>query len=292
MNNKKDKFLLIDGNFLLFQSFYASYSRYGSSMQDSQGRSTNGVHVFFMTLHKILNYIQPQYLFIAFDAHGKTKRHLLYEDYKAGRSKAPESIHEQFDYVKQILTGFNIKWFEQVGDEADDLIATLSQIENVEKYIFSKDQDLLQLVNESTSVIYKSSDNEFDLYTTSNFEQIHKIKPYQIPDLKGLAGDSSDNIKGVAGIGKIGAIKLINKYGSIENIYQNIHEIKGATKSKLELGVNDAKFAKSLTILNKNVEMNTDLPFYSVTTINVDEGINVLESFDLNYVITKWKEFM
>ncbi|QBF34351.1 5'-3' exonuclease [Mycoplasmopsis phocirhinis] len=287
----KPKFLLIDGNFLLFQSFYASYAKYGASMQDNQGRSTNGVHVFFLTLHKILNYIQPQYLFIAFDAHGKTKRHLLYKDYKAGRTKAPEIIHEQFSYVKQILTAFNIKWFEQIGDEADDLIATLAQIDDVEKYIFSKDQDLLQLVDKDTSVIYKNNVNEFDLYTMSNFEYFHKIKPHQIPDLKGLAGDNSDNIKGVNGIGKIGAIKLIQQYGSLENIYQNINNIKGATKTKLELGYEDAKFAKSLTILNKNVEMNLDIAFYSVANVNIENGIKELQNFNLNSVIQKWNEF-
>ncbi|WP_308506967.1 5'-3' exonuclease [Mycoplasma zalophidermidis] len=287
-----EKFLLIDGNFLLFQSFYASYHPSRSIMTDMNGKTTNGVHVFLMTLHKILEYINPQYLFIAFDAHGKTYRHDLYDDYKAGRTKAPEIIFEQFAIIKEILTSLNIKWFEQVGDEADDLIATLSKIKDVDKYIYSKDQDLLQLVCEDTSVIFKNKEGDFDLYTKDNFEQIHNIKPSQIPDLKGLAGDTSDNIKGVAGIGKVGALKLINTYGSIEEIYRNIDKIKGATKQKLINGQDDALFCKKLTILNTNVSMNTELSFYSCSKIDLNIGLEVMKKYSLNTAFSKWLSFL
>ncbi|MCR8966271.1 5'-3' exonuclease [Mycoplasma zalophidermidis] len=287
-----EKFLLIDGNFLLFQSFYASYHPSRTVMKDKNGNTTNGVHVFLMTLHKILEYINPEYLFIAFDAHGKTHRHDLYDDYKAGRTKAPEIIFQQFTIIKDILTNLNIKWFEQVGDEADDLIATLASIKNVNKYIYSKDQDLLQLINQNTNVIYKNKDGNFDLYTNDNFEQIHKIKPSQIPDLKGLAGDSSDNIKGVLGIGKIGALKLINTYGSIEGIYQNIEKIKGVTKQKLIDGKSDALFCKKLTILNTNVSMNTELSYYSCTQLNVNKGLEAMEKYSLNTAFSKWLSFL
>ncbi|WP_029608550.1 5'-3' exonuclease [Mycoplasma simbae] len=285
----KERFLLVDGNFLMFQSFYASLNSRGPLMQDSHGRSTNGVHVFLMTLKKVIDYVNPHYLFIAFDAFGKTKRHELYDEYKAGRTKAPEEIFDQFRYIKQILTSFNIRWFEQVGDEADDLIATLSQIDGPAKFIYSKDQDLLQLVNEETNVIYKTKAGDFDLYSLDNFEYFHQIKPHQIPDLKGLAGDSSDNIKGVAGIGPKGAINLINTYGSIESIYENIDKIKGATQKKLIDGKNDALFCKDLTKLNKCVNMDKQIDGYSIVKINVEKGLAELNNFDLAAAISKYK---
>ncbi|AIA29775.1 5'-3' exonuclease [Mycoplasmopsis californica] len=283
------KFLLVDGNFLMFQSFYASYMPNIQLMTDSQGRSTNGVHVFMMTLHKLIKYINPDYLFIAFDAHGKTKRHEQYEDYKAGRSKAPTIIFEQFAIIKDILSSWNIKWFEQEGDEADDLIATLCKNSTANNYIYSKDQDLLQLVDANTEVIFKSKEGFFDTYNIYNFENYHGILPSQIPDYKGLAGDSSDNIKGVNGIGSIGAKKLINTFGSIENIYANISQLKGAIKQKLIAGEKDAFFCKSLTTLNKEVIMNSELDFYSVKKIDKNQGLNKMMEYELNSTIIRWK---
>ncbi|BAP00797.1 DNA-directed DNA polymerase [Mycoplasmopsis californica HAZ160_1] len=283
------KFLLVDGNFLMFQSFYASYMPNIQLMTDSQGRSTNGVHVFMMTLHKLIEYINPDYLFIAFDAHGKTKRHEQYEDYKAGRSKAPTIIFEQFAIIKDILSSWNIKWFEQEGDEADDLIATLCKNSTANNYIYSKDQDLLQLVDANTEVIFKSKEGFFDTYNIYNFENYHGILPSQIPDYKGLAGDSSDNIKGVNGIGSIGAKKLINTFGSIENIYANISQLKGAIKQKLIAGEKDAFFCKSLTTLNKEVIMNSELDFYSVKKIDKNQGLNKMMEYELNSTIIRWK---
>ncbi|TQC54003.1 5'-3' exonuclease [Mycoplasmopsis mucosicanis] len=279
---RKNTFLLIDGNFLMFQSFYASYAMSnGNMMNDYNGRSTNGVHVFLMTLSKIIDYVEPTHLFIAFDAFGKTKRHEKYDDYKAGRTKAPAEIFEQFKYIKEILSAFNIQWLEQVGDEADDLIATLAQNKDALNIIYSKDQDLLQLVNENTYVLFKDKYGEFDCYTDNNFESYFNLQPYQIPDFKGLAGDSSDNIKGVVGIGKIGAIKLINQYENIENIYKNIDEIKGATKQKLINGKDDAFFCKGLTILNTQVNMNTNLDDYLMSKINKKQGNAKLDEFGL-----------
>lgn len=283
------KFLLVDGNFLMFQSFYASYMPNVQLMRDSQGRSTNGVHVFMMTLHKLIEYINPDYLFIAFDAHAKTKRHEQYEDYKAGRSKAPTIIFEQFAIIKDILSSWNIKWFEQEGDEADDLIATLCKNSTANNYIYSKDQDLLQLVDANTEVIFKSKEGFFDTYNIYNFENYHGILPSQIPDYKGLAGDSSDNIKGVNGIGSIGAKKLINTFGSIENIYANISQLKGAIKQKLIAGEKDAFFCKSLTTLNKEVIMNSELDFYSVKKIDKNQGLNKMMEYELNSTIIRWK---
>ncbi|MBT1369433.1 5'-3' exonuclease, partial [Mycoplasma bovis] len=156
MNSDNNLMLLVDGNFLVFQSFYASYNKYkpNSVLVAKDGTTTNGVHVFFQTLFKLMRLYNPTHMFIAFDAKGKTKRHEVYNNYKAGREKAPEIIFEQFDLTKKILSAMNIKWFEKVGYEADDLIATIAKHNNQFKnYIYSKDKDLLQLVNENNCII-------------------------------------------------------------------------------------------------------------------------------------------
>ncbi|RMX34788.1 5'-3' exonuclease [Mycoplasmopsis fermentans] len=290
----KDNFLLIDGNYLLFSSFYASYNpdRLENIMRSPQGITTNGVHVFLMTLSKLITYFKPKYLFIAFDAYGETRRHKIFKDYKAGRTQAPEIIFEQFKLIKDILTKLNIKWFEQVGDEADDLIATLAQNKECNNLIFSKDKDLLQLVNENTSVIKVVKENfkvSYELEDINNFENIHEIKPSQVADYKGLAGDSSDNLKGVNGIGHKGAIKLIQTFDSIENMYQNIDQVKGKTKDKLLSEKDQAFLCKSLAKLNLNVNMDRNLNNY-LKNIDFVNGVDTMRFFGLNKCANLFEE--
>ncbi|MCE6090826.1 5'-3' exonuclease [Mycoplasmopsis agalactiae] len=291
MNSENKLMLLVDGNFLIFQSFYASYNKYNpnSVLVAKDGTTTNGVHVFFQTLFKLIKFYKPTHMFIAFDAKGKTKRHEEYDDYKAGREKAPEIIFEQFDLAKKILSAMNIKWFEKVGYEADDLIATIakhnSQFNN---YIYSKDKDLLQLVNENNSIIkiIKKVGNftEYQLETINEFVDIYGINPNQIPDYKGLAGDSSDKLKGVAGIGPKKAISLLNEFGTLEAIYENIYKISGKTKEYLENDCESAHFCKRLAILNSDVEMDTNIEDYKII-LNQDEAIAILREFGFDGVL-------
>lgn len=291
MKNKiEERMLLIDGNFLMFQSFYASYNPYypENVMTAPNGVTTNGVHVFMQTLFKLLKFANPKYLFIAFDAHGKTKRHEEFEGYKAGRVKAPVIIFEQFAAIKEILSALNIKWFEKVGDEADDLIATLAFHNNTcPNWIFSKDKDLLQLVDENTNIIKVQKDydsyNSYELETIDNFKDIYGINPEQIPDYKGLAGDSSDNLKGVQGIGPKKAVTLLNEYNTLENIYDHLSEIKGKTKEYLEKDKEQAMFCKKLAILNKNVNMNLKMENY-ILSLNDQEASDVFTKYGLHNV--------
>ncbi|ADV34867.1 5'-3' exonuclease [Mycoplasmopsis fermentans] len=290
----KDNFLLIDGNYLLFSSFYASYNpdRLENIMRSPQGLTTNGVHVFLMTLSKLIAYFKPKYLFIAFDAYGETRRHKIFKDYKAGRTQAPEIIFEQFSLIKEILTKLNIKWFEQVGDEADDLIATLAQNQDCNNLIFSKDKDLLQLVNLNTSVIKVVKENfkvSYELEDINNFETIHGIKPSQVVDYKGLAGDSSDNLRGINGIGHKGAIKLIQTFDSIENMYQNIDQIKGKTKEKLLDEKDQAFLCKALAKLNLNVDMNKNISDY-LLNLNLEDGLDAMRFYGLNKCANLFEE--
>ncbi|WP_416738120.1 5'-3' exonuclease [Mycoplasmopsis meleagridis] len=285
-----EKFLLIDGNLLLFQSFFASYNPYSQAnlMKSPLGITTNGVHVFLITLAKLINYFQPKYLFIAFDANAKTKRHQMYSDYKSGRNKAPEIIFEQFFLIKDILKKLNIAWEEKEGDEADDLIASLSSKFKTDNYIYSKDKDLLQLVKENISIVRNNKEHNFEIINEENFRFFYGFNPEQVADFKALAGDSSDNLPGVNGIGDKGATKLINEYGNLENIYENLDSIKGKLKEKLTKDKDQAFLCKNLALLNKNVEMNHNLNFYANYLNNADEGFLFLEKHGLN----KAKEYL
>ncbi|QSF13969.1 5'-3' exonuclease H3TH domain-containing protein [Mycoplasma sp. Mirounga ES2805-ORL] len=288
----RKRFLLIDGNFLMFQSFYASSYSGQPLMTNNEGTPVNGVHVFLMTLHKLISITNPNYIFIAFDAFGKTKRHNEYEDYKAGRTKAPEIIFPQFALIKEILTKMNIPWKEKLGDEADDLIATLAYKTNeCNNIIFSKDKDLLQLVSGNTFVLRKRKANStsyFDLISSNNFLDEYELNPSQIADYKGIAGDPSDNLKGIQGIGHKTAIKLLQKYGSLESIFNNINEIKGKTKDKLLEGREHGELCKKLAILNTNVDMDLNIDLYK---LNINKE-SLKEIFDKHSLASTKEKFL
>lgn len=289
---KKDNFLLVDGNLLMFQSFYASYNPHFEVLQNSQGITTNGIHIFFMTLFKLIKKISPKYLFVAFDSPGDTTwRSLEFSEYKAGRQKAPEIIFEQFQWTKKILSKLAIPWIEKKGDEADDLIATLStHNEETNNIIYSKDKDLLQLVNHNTSVLkYDSFNHKYIVIDSENFFNIFELEPNQIPDFKGLSGDSSDNLKGVKGIGVKTAIKLLNKYYTLENIYDHINELSSSIQTKLLNEKSSAYVCKKLATLNHNVDIPKLASDY-LLEIKKEDANDIFNELELNVLSEKLQE--
>lgn len=285
MKNNQNKILLIDGNYLMFQSFYGTYTPNGYIMRNNKGVPTNGTHMFFMILFNLINSTSPTHIFVAFDAAGKTKRHEIYPEYKDGRSKAPEEIFVQFKHVKQILDELNIPHNELVGHEADDLVGTLSKNLPGQKFIYSRDKDLLQLVSNDTAIIFKDNKTKnYELITQENFEDIYEIKPSQIPDFKGLAGDSSDNLHGIRGIGEKTAIKLINKYGSFENIIQNVNELTPSLSLKVKNDLESGIMCKKLAIINTHVdEISKNENDYE---FNLNKsGTQTLNELELNQIL-------
>ena len=248
------KVILIDGNNLLFRSYYATaYS--GNMMKNSKGFPTNALYGFINMINKIINEEKPSYIAVALDK-GKTFRHDEYSEYKAGRIEAPDELKSQIGVAKTLLDYLGIKYFEAVGYEADDIIGTFSQMitnsNDYEGLIVSSDKDLLQLI--SNKVIVKLlKTKESLLMDRANFEKEYGISPIKIIDLKSLQGDSSDNIPGVKGIGEKTALKLLQDYQSLENIYVNIEEIKGKLKDKLLDGKESAFMSKQLATIYKEV---------------------------------------
>ena len=255
-----EKVILIDGNNLMFRSYYATaYS--GSIMKNSKGFPTNALYGFTNMINKIINEEKPTKILVAFDK-GKTFRHDNYHEYKAGRIEMPSELKQQFVVAKELLDAMGIKYFEIDGYEADDIIGTFANMitnsDNYEGIIISSDRDLLQLINNKIKVkLLKNKD--YIMMDENTFLDMYGIEPNKIIDLKGLEGDSSDNIPGVKGIGEKTALKLLQEYGSIENLYVNLDKIKGKLFDKLNEGKDSAFMSKQLATIFKEVPMDLTL---------------------------------
>lgn len=250
------KVILVDGNNLLFRSYYATaYS--GNLMKNSKGFPTNALYGFSNMLNKIIKDEKPEYMIVAFDK-GKTFRHEKYEEYKAGRIKTPDDLVMQFKPSRELTRALGIKCFEIDNYEADDIIGTYSRMidENpeYEGLIVSSDKDLLQLISPNVKVkLLKSHD--YIMMDEEEFKKTYGLEPIKMIDIKGLQGDPSDNIPGVKGIGEKTALKLLQEYGSVEGIYENIDKITGATKQKLIDGKKEAFDSKDIATIYKEVEV-------------------------------------
>ena len=255
------KIVLVDGNNLLFRSYYAT-AYTGNIMRNKEGFPTNGLYGFVNMINKIIYEEKPEYMMVAFDI-GKTFRHEQYDEYKGGRKETPEDLKVQFPVAKKILTAMGIKYLECIGYEADDIIGTISlwcdKDPEFEALIVSSDKDLLQLISSDTKVkLLKTKD--YIMMDMNTFIETYGFEPIKMIDLKSLMGDASDNIPGVKGIGEKGAIKLLCEYGSLDQIYENINKISGATKIKLEDGKKDAYYSKELVTIYRDVPLD-DISF-------------------------------
>ena len=254
------KVILVDGNNLLFRSYFAT-AYTGNTMRNSKGFPTNGLYGLVNMLNKIIREEKPEYMLVAFDK-GKTFRHEKYLDYKGGRNETPDDLKKQFSVAKKLVPLMGIKCFEIDNYEADDIIGTYSKMALIdpefETTIVSSDKDLLQLINEETEVkLLKQKD--YIRMNEETFIDTYGIKPIRMIELKGLMGDASDNIPGVKGIGEKTALKLLQEYDSLENVYDNIDNIKGATKQKLIDGKESAFMSKDIATIYNEVPVTYSL---------------------------------
>ena len=262
--------ILVDGNNLMFRSYYATaYS--GNIMKNSKGFPTNALYGFVSMMNKIINEEKPEYIAVAFDI-GKNFRKEKYDFYKEGRSATPDELKSQMPIARDILTAMGIKYLELAPYEADDIIGTLARMadEDPEVYatIVSSDRDLLQLISPVVDVkLLKQKD--YIRYNPETFLLDWGIEPIKIIDLKALAGDSSDNIPGVKGIGDKTALKLLQEYGSLEGIYDNIENIKGKTREKLETDKENAFMSKEIATIYREVPL--DIEFEGIKYLGTNE---------------------
>ena len=268
------KVILVDGNNLLFRSYYATaYS--GNLMRNSKGFPTNALYGFTNMLNKIIREELCEYMIVAFDK-GKTFRHEKYEGYKDGRIKTPDDLVMQFKPSRELTNALGVKCFEIDNYEADDIIGTyakmIDETEGYEGLIVSSDKDLLQLISPKVKVkLLKTHD--FVMMDEEEFKKTYGLDPIKMIDIKGLMGDPSDNIPGVKGIGEKTALKLLNEYGSIEGIYDHIDEISGSTHQKLVDGKESAFESKEIATIYKEVPV-----LYSLEELKKDEPTDKLRS--------------
>ena len=250
------KLLLADGNSMLFRGYYAT--AYGMRMTAPDGTPTNAVFAFANMLQKAIDLISPDSILVAFDAGKHTFRHDIYPEYKGGRKPAPDDLVPQFKLARDYLDAFNIRWAEMPDIEADDLIGTMSDNqEGYESIILTSDHDLLQLIDEDTTVLLmKKGITDMDEMTVSSLKDEMGISPIQITDLKGLMGDSSDNYPGIPGVGEKTALKLLYEYGSVENVLDHAAEIKGKLGEKIRDNKESALLSKRLATIKKDVSLN------------------------------------
>ncbi len=254
----ENKLIIIDGNSIINRAFFAL-----PDMNNKEGLKTNAIYGFTTMLFKIIDTYKPTHISVAFDRKAKTFRHLEFEEYKAGRKKMADELRVQFEPLKELLDKFNINRLEIDGYEADDIIGTVSKLgeENGYKvYIVTGDKDAIQLASEkTTTLITKKGVGEVEEYDFDSVMEKYEMTPTQFIDLKGLMGDKSDNIPGVPGIGEKTGIKLIKEYSSIEGILENLENIKGSAKKKIEENKDLAIMSKRLATIIRDVPIDIDL---------------------------------
>jgi DNA polymerase I len=260
MDNSKKLFLL-DSYALIFRSYYAFIR---NPMRNAGGMNTSTVFGFTLTLDELLRKENPTHVIAAFDASGPTFRHEMYQPYKANRDVTPEEIKESIPWVKDLLKAYKIPIFEQLGYEADDIIGTVAKIaekEGFEVYMVTPDKDFAQLVSEKI-FMYKPgrSGNPPEILGIPEVRKKFMIKdPEQVIDILALWGDASDNIPGAPGVGEKTAKKLIESFGSIEGVYENIGSLKGKQKENLENSREQVKLSKILARIKVDVPLELDL---------------------------------
>ena len=255
------KLFLLDAYALIYRAYYGFIK---SPRINSKGENTSAVLGFVNTLEEILTKENPDYIGVAFDPHGPTFRHEAFPAYKAQREETPEAIRFAVPVIKDILKAYRIPVIEMAGYEADDVIGTLAKqsesIEELDTYMMTPDKDYGQLVSKNVKMYKPRTDGGFDILGEQEVVAKYGIESVsQVIDLLGLMGDSSDNYPGCPGVGEKTAVKLINEFGSIENLLANTDKLKGATKTKVEAHIDDIRMSRFLAAIKTDVPVKLDL---------------------------------
>ncbi len=291
-----DNFVLIDGNSIMNRAFYGIM---GSKMLTTKdGKYTNAVYGFLAILFKLIEDTNPKYIAVAFDLKAPTARHKLYEGYKANRKGMPEELAEQMPLIKEILRAMNIDIIEKEGYEADDVLGTLSRYgekQGLQVTILSGDRDTFQLATDNVTIRIprtKGGKTETDLFDRSKIIETYGIEPKQLIEVKGLQGDTSDNIPGVPGIGEKTALSLIQKYGSIENLYDKVEknedDLKGKQREKIKDNKELAELSKTLGTINLEVPIEDTLEQFKVAEWDKEKVLQLFKELNFNRYIERF----
>lgn len=285
-----NKLLLMDGHSILNRAFFGM-----PHMSNDKGMPTNAVFGFLTILFKLIESEKPTHIAVAFDTSAPTFRHEMYKEYKANRKPADPGFRVQVPEMKEVLKSMNILVMEKPGIEADDILGTFAKRAEKEGYdviLYSGDRDLLQIASDKILVrIPKTSKGittEYDYHAKELMDE-YGVTPEGFIDMKAVMGDSSDNYKGIDGVGQVSAQKLLSTYGSLENLYEHIDEIKGKVADKLKEGKEQAFFARTLATILTDAEVDTDFEKAKVGEMYTPEAYEKFKELGFSKFLSRFE---
>lgn len=280
------RLLLIDGHALAYRAYFALMRR---SFSTKDGHPTGAIYGFTKMLLEAIGKLRPNALIVSFDRPKKTFRHEAFADYKAHRKAMDDDLQIQMEPIREIVRAFDIPIFELDGYEADDILGTLSRQaaeSGMEVLILTGDRDAFQLVDERVNVLLPQMGvSDLERFGPAEVEAKMGVRPDQIPDLKGLMGDSSDNIPGVPGIGEKGAVKLLKEFDTLEGLYARLDSVAGKTQDKLRENEALARLCKQLATIDRRTPVELDGAAYHLTMPDVAKLSEVLARFEFTSII-------
>lgn len=293
MAEQRKKLVVIDGKSVFYRGYYAM-----PGLSTKEGTPTGGVYGFAVMALEVIKRLKPDYVCVAWDKPKTNIRRRLeiYPEYKAGRKPAPPDFYVQIPILHDLLKAFNWPLYEVDDYEADDIMATLAHKGDeagIETVLISSDLDMLQCLSPTTSYyVLKSGLSNIEHYFPEEFEQKYGLKVDQFVDLKSLKGDSSDNIPGVPGVGEKGAIDLLKTYGTLDGVYENIWQIKGALAKKLEAGKDLAYMSKELVILRDDAPVPLDLKHMDMANLDHRAVEDILRKLEFKSLVRQLPDVM
>ena len=285
-----EKIVLIDGHSILNRAFYGL-----PDLTNSEGLHTNAVYGFLNILFRTLEEEQPQYLAVAFDVHAPTFRHQMYADYKGTRKPMPSELREQVPMLKEVLRAMDIELVEKAGYEADDILGTFAERcgkKGMEVTVVSGDRDILQLASDRIMIRMPKTvrgKTTIENYHAKEVLERYQVEPKQIIELKALMGDTSDNIPGIPGVGEKTATKLIVEYGSIENAYVHVEEIRpNKAKESLKNNYDLAVMSKKLATIDTNAPVECDLEHAKIRNLYTEEAYEMFRRLDFKNLLGRF----
>ena len=288
LKNVMDKLFLLDAYALIYRSYYAFIK---NPRINSKGLNTSAIIGFVNTLQEVLTKEQPTHIGVAFDPHGPTFRSEAYPAYKAQREATPEDIRKAIPIIKDLLKAYRIPILQVDGFEADDVIGTLATkagAQGIETYMLTPDKDYGQLVSEHVFIYRPRHGGGYETLGVEEVKQKYGIpSTTSVIDLLALMGDSADNFPGCPGVGEKTAVKLINEFGTVEDMLSRVNEIKGALKTKVETHIDDIKLSKFLATIKTDVPIELNLEELKLSEPNEEELAKLFEELEFKSLANK-----
>ena len=287
----RDRFVIIDGHALAYRQYFALPVQ---AFRTRAGEPTNATYGFTRTLLDLLLGEKPEYLAVSFDR-GLSGREELYEEYKGTREKMPDDLRSQIERIEEMVQAFNIPVLAQEGYEADDVIGTVVRLvaeEDLDVLIITGDRDILQLLSERVSVQLPGRRGQKDvIWTLQAFRDHYGLEPWQLVELKGLMGDSSDNIPGVKGIGEKSGTTLLQQFDSIANIYEHLDDTRGAMRKRLEVGADMARISRELAMIKRDVPLSLSLDYCVAHDFDLNQVQELMRTLEFRSLGDRLKDF-